>query len=604
MFIKAFQSIFIKKYSSYVIYAHNFSSFDGIFILKLLSSHYNIIPLIKDGKIIQITVNFREFTFTFRDSYLILPSSLRKLAKSFSVSEKSYFPYEFVNNINLNYIGPIPDFKYWVNITLEEFNSIKTNIWNLKSETIKYCEQDCITLYEILVKFNELIFQNWSINIHKYPTLPSLTFGIFRSNFLEMYTIPKIGGTMFNDIRESYTGGHTDIYHGFGKNLNIYDINSLYPTAMKFFDMPVGPVYYFEGNIDNFKSFLKNLFNDFSNKKAFGFFYVKVTTPEFMERPLLQVKVKTNSGFRTIAPLGSWEMWIFSEEMECYKQYGYKFEIIKGYAFQRANLFEEFIDSLYHIKQNTDKSDPMYLISKLLMNSLYGRFGMDVNLSVNIILKNNEIKNFVNNNIIVEDIIDLKNGKSLLVYKSNTTVNDDNTDNWTMVNIAIASAITAYSRIIMSKYLGDPSIKVWMTDTDSLVTDSVLETGNGLGEFKLEKTCSEMTFIAPKVYGGIETNNTEFTKVKGYKNNLPYSELKSLLSLDNILSLEQTKSYKSLIDANISVKDQLYSLQITDSKREIIFENQKFAYTKPYVIDNSKTIVNCKTNFDYLNVIE
>jgi hypothetical protein len=71
-----------------------------------------------------------------------------------------------------------------------------------------------------------------------------------------------------------------------------------------------------------------------------------------------------------------------------------------------------------------------------------------------------------------------------------------------------------------------------------------------------------------------------------------------------VLQLEQTKSYKSLIDANISVKNQLYSLQITDSKREIIFENQKFAYTKPYVIDNSKTIVNCKTNFDYLNVIE
>ena len=83
MFIKAFNSIFIKKYSSHVIYAHNFSSFDGIFILKFLSSHFHIVPLIKDGKIIQITVNFREFTFTFRDSYLILPSSLRKLAKSF-----------------------------------------------------------------------------------------------------------------------------------------------------------------------------------------------------------------------------------------------------------------------------------------------------------------------------------------------------------------------------------------------------------------------------------------------------------------------------------------------------------------------------------------
>ena len=142
-----------------------------------------------------------------------------------------------------------------------------------------------------------------------------------------------------------------------------------------------------------------------------------------------------------------------------------------------------------------------------------------------------------------------------------------------------------------------------MTDTDSLITDSELETGSGLGEFKLEKTCSEMTFIAPKVYGGIESNNIEFTKVKGYKNSLPYSELKSLLSLDNVLKLEQTKTFKNLVDANISVKNQLYSLQITDSKREIVFENGKFAYTKPYVIDNNKTIINCKANFNLLTDI-
>jgi hypothetical protein len=134
--------------------------------------------------------------------------------------------------------------------------------------------------------------------------LPSLTFGIFRSNYLVDNLIPKIAGTMFNDIRESYTGGHTDIYHSYGENLNIYDINSLYPTAMKIFDMPVGPIYFFEGNINNYKSFIKTIFNNI-NTDLFGFFYVKVTTPEFMERPLLQVKVKTNNGFRTIAPLGS-----------------------------------------------------------------------------------------------------------------------------------------------------------------------------------------------------------------------------------------------------------------------------------------------------------
>jgi hypothetical protein len=70
----------------------------------------------KDGKIIQLNIiylgdeNF--FSFSINDSFLILPNSLRKLAKSFNVDCKSYFPYEFVNSkdIDLNYIGSIPTF--------------------------------------------------------------------------------------------------------------------------------------------------------------------------------------------------------------------------------------------------------------------------------------------------------------------------------------------------------------------------------------------------------------------------------------------------------------------------------------------------------------
>jgi len=60
------------------------------------------------------------------------------------------------------------------------------------------------------------------------------------------------------------------------------------------FDMPVGPVHYFEGDISQF-----DVLNNF------GFYYVKVTTPEYMERPLLQTRVKTDHGYRTVAPLGT-----------------------------------------------------------------------------------------------------------------------------------------------------------------------------------------------------------------------------------------------------------------------------------------------------------
>jgi hypothetical protein len=44
-------------------------------------------------------------------------------------------------------------------------------IWDFKEEAIKYCSIDCISLFQILSKFNQLIFDHFKINITKYPTL-------------------------------------------------------------------------------------------------------------------------------------------------------------------------------------------------------------------------------------------------------------------------------------------------------------------------------------------------------------------------------------------------------------------------------------------------
>ena len=101
------------------------------------------------------------------------------------------------------------------------------------------------------------------------------------------------------DIRKAFTGGRTDAFLPHVKvnpstpYINQYDVNSLYPHVMASQPMPVGPINYFEGNV--FKQ----------NPDAFGFFYCKVTTPEDMNIPLLQTKVDTGEGLRTIAPLGT-----------------------------------------------------------------------------------------------------------------------------------------------------------------------------------------------------------------------------------------------------------------------------------------------------------
>lgn len=85
-----------------------------------------------------------------------------KLAKSFHVDNKGIFPYDFVTSGNLNYIGDIPDIKYF-NVTSNEYSDYLDSFdtyaahstWSLRNETIKYCELDCKVLYQVVTKFNE-----------------------------------------------------------------------------------------------------------------------------------------------------------------------------------------------------------------------------------------------------------------------------------------------------------------------------------------------------------------------------------------------------------------------------------------------------------------
>jgi len=63
-----------------------------------------------------------------------------------------------------------------------------------------------------MIKFNELIFERFEINIHKYPTLSSLAFVIFKTHLLRKNEIPQLTAQVARDIRQSYTGGAVDMF--------------------------------------------------------------------------------------------------------------------------------------------------------------------------------------------------------------------------------------------------------------------------------------------------------------------------------------------------------------------------------------------------------
>lgn len=577
-----------RKYNGYKVYLHNFSNFDGIFLLKVmtdLSDH--IKPIIKNGKFIDIKFSFGKYKIYFRDSYLLLPISLSNLSKSFNVENKSIFPYLFVNNINvpLNYEGIVPAYNYFTKITKEEYSvyykNFSSKLWNLKNEIIKYCNQDVITLHQIINKFSIEIFDLFRLDIVKYPTLSSLAFAIFRSNFLKKHKIPLITRKeIYNDFKVGYTGGSVDVYKPHGKNIYYYDVNSLYPYVMKNCAMPVGLPTYFEGNILKYE------------KEPFGFFEVEINAPEYLKNPLLQIRTETKNGKRTISPLGNWTGFYFSEEIYNTMKLGYTFNVLRGYIFNKDIIFNEYVDILYDLKVNNIKNSTRYTIAKLLLNSLYGRFGMNLERINHVIVNESDAIKYYNEFEIV-DVLILNNGKELISYIDNI---DDHDELFHLnISIPIASSITAYARNYMSIFKNLPDIQVLYTDTDSIATDKKLDNkyiGSEIGQMKLEYKFDEVLFLAPKVYGGIifsiEKNIfEEIIKVKGLKNNiLTFKDLLPLLNKNNSLKISHEKWYKNIEQGNISINNEIYTLIMTDNKRKIIYdENNQFVDTKAIYLD-------------------
>ena len=596
MITKAIKDIMIKKYDNYQVYIHNLSKFDGIFLLKILAELGQIKPVIHHKDIISIGFKFNNFNITFKDSLQMLIVSLRNLAKTFgALTQKSIFPYTFVNENNLDYIGEVPDFKYFDNISLNEYNKYCeqfNNNWSLKNESIKYCEDDVISLYQILLKFSVMIFELFKISIHKFPTLSSIAFAIFRTHFLLIDTIPQLSGQIATDIRSSYTGGAVDMYiprPPKGVKIYGYDVNSLYPYVMKEFDMPTGKPIQFYGDIRKYEP------------DAFGFFYCKITAPNNLMHPILQTHIKINNMSRTIAPLGSWEGMLFSPEMDNAKKYGYQFEILWGYKFKPKNIFKGYIDILYNFRLNYPKSNPLNLIAKLLLNSLYGRFGMDDTFPDITIFNNYEsFKKWYK--IYNEDvIIEIRLGDKILVQHRPIKKDIQNMLYGNLeihnVNVAIAAAITSYARIHMSQFKNNPNFKLYYSDTDSIYIDRPLPpkfiSNTELGKLKLENVLSDAIFLAPKVYY-LETEDSKtIYKVKGLKHIIELNKVdfENLLFKQSILQKFQNKWIKHLTEGNIEIINEMYTLQVTDNKRELIYdENNKLISTKPYIINNDKII--------------
>lgn len=142
-----------------------------------------------------------------------------------------------------------------------------------------------------------------------------------------------------------------------------YDMNSQFSNAMME-EMPVGnPIFTTERDLN----------------KLFGFVFGSITPPskDVLKVPYIQCREEdgtvTTPAFEDKK---SFDRWIYSEEIKAALKDGYTINIICAYKFNKGvNVFKKYVDTFYNMKSNaTNEVDRQ--IAKLMLNSLYGRFGM------------------------------------------------------------------------------------------------------------------------------------------------------------------------------------------------------------------------------------
>ena len=511
-------SYFVKKYDKITFISHNI-----VFDLRVL----HLINLVISEK------------------FMGLHAKIRILDRVFYVKFESanhYKVIQFFDSVNifqtklenLGIMFGIPK------VNTEEYD-LEPEEWNniLKIDGQERVKKDCEILYVAMQSIRN--FANFSFAI----TIASSSFNTFRTHHLN--TIIEFPKSMIDIALESYHGGVVMPYKiERGKFLYSYDINSLYPFVMK--NEP------YSVKLIKKRTDKKYLIDDIRDK---AYNYLILTT--YNANEIKYSPVYTNYD-NQLMPLLENKQWITGNELLELYDNNFTIGIEEIYEFKNEFLFKDFVD-IYYEKKNNAKSEFEKYFYKIILNSLYGKFGQHKAHSE--IHKIDEIDDLMIQDIIKNTTKDrvMINDKYYSIYGDFISVKSEENVKY---NPLIASEITANARLInyrYSKMIGFNHLSY--TDTDSFFVDIKLDllVGNDLGKLKNDKY-GLFNIYAPKDYEyyGI-CNKKDCPVCKGKEEGLHYV-VKGVNDFDTINENKYTikkwskLKYKDNEDIYVTYKEQ------------------------------------------------
>lgn len=345
-----------------------------------------------------------------------------------------------------------------------------------RARVIEYNKCDSQVLYEAVGRFQEELL---SLGAELQDTIAGIGMDLFQRKYLK-FPIATLDPDIARYTREAYYGARTECFTlGWWDNVYAYDFNSLYPSLQATEEFPHPNYLKWSDDPQDFRRALEHP----------GVSQVRVRVPESYLPPL---PVTLNHGL--YFPYGEWTGWYHHNELRYALEQGV--EVIEvGAMFWSTSSFSpftEFVEDLYRTRKLAASDNPWKeQIYKLLMNSNYGRWGIDWEDGIETLIPIYEDTDL--------DDPEIKGFHILGPYIYGTKISrPENPPPY--ANNMFAGQISAAARIKLHQLLLGHQDRLHYCDTDAMIITGETATSEGLGGLRYDWGPGLIRVIQPKEY--------------------------------------------------------------------------------------------------------
>ncbi len=322
-------------------------------------------------------------------------------------------------------------------------------------EKMRYCIRDTEIITRMFGKWLKFIYDNHLGGFR--PTLPSQSFSAWQSRFLRGKIYLVNNDFVTRHERMSYYGGRVEAFR-IGElppeTLYQVDINSAYPWVMRNCLLPYKYV-----KCLTQPGILKTEFN---TRFYFCLAYAGVETD-------IPVYPYRRNG-RLVFPVGRFVTWLTHPEIVYALKHNHLRMVKYLFLYRRRVLFSDYVDFFYSLRKRyqAEGNSVFDYMCKILMNSLYGKFGAKADE----IVLTEQVKN---PDFSYQEILDADSGETLreIVFGFSRLVYKEGAREAPRAMVSIAAGVTGYGRMLLWKYIEKAGLdNVFYVDTDSLIVNT------------------------------------------------------------------------------------------------------------------------------------